>query len=143
MEVDETDIGLVQVGQKVTVTLDSFPNDPLKLTVDRIDFVSHATSNGGNAFYVEAKIPELKNYRVGMSGNADIVVGSKSDALTISSSSIIDEKYVYLKTGKKFEKRMVSLGLESDILTEVKSGLSEGDVVATDPTSVPQNQIKK
>lgn len=143
MDVDEADIGQVQTGQTTDVSLDAFPDDSLHLTVDSVDFVSHATSTGGNAFSVKVKLPENMAYRVGMSGNADIIVASKSDVLYVSSSSVTDDNYVYVKAGKLFEKRKVSLGLQNDTQAEVLSGLSEGNEVALDPSSIPPKLIKK
>jgi HlyD family secretion protein len=143
MEVDEADIGQVNTGQNVNVSLDAFPDKIIKLKIDKIDFVSHVTSSGGNAFYVEAMLSEPNNYRVGMSGNADIITDSRSNVLTIQSSDIIDNNYVYVKTPKGFVKRMLSLGLQNDTQAQVLSGLSEGDTVAMDPTSVPQNLVVK
>ncbi len=143
MEVDEADIGNVKIGQKVKVSLDSFPDDLLTLIVDKIDFVSHKTSSGGNAFYVEADLPQTDNYRVGMSGNADIIVASKNNVLSVSSSSVTDDDYIYVKKNKLFEKRKIKLGLQTDTEAEVISGLSQGEVVALDPSSVHQNLIKK
>ena len=97
MEVDESDIGQVKVGQNVNVSLDSFPNHTLKLKVNQIDFVSHVTSSGGNAFYVEAMLPQPNNYRVGMSGNADIIIDARHNVLSIQSTDIFDDNYVYVK----------------------------------------------
>jgi len=143
MEVDEADIGQIKVGQSVNVSLDSFPNDNLKLKVNRIDFVSHVTSSGGNAFYVEVTLPMQNNYRVGMSGNADIIIDSRNNVIAIQSSDIFDNNYVYVKTAKGYAKRKLNLGLQSDTEAQVLSGLSEGDTVAIDPTSVPQNLVIK
>jgi hypothetical protein len=142
IEVDEADIGQIKIGQNVNVSLDAFPNDNLKLKISRIDFVSHVTSSGGNAFYVETTLPEQNNYRVGMSGNADIVIDSRNNVLSIQSSDIFDNNYVYVKTTKGFTKRKLNLGLQSDTQAQVLSGLSEGDTVAIDPTSVtPQSVV--
>jgi HlyD family secretion protein len=143
MEVDEADIGHIKIGQNVNVSLDSFPNDNLKLTVDRIDFVSHPTTSGGNAFYVKANLPQNISYRVGMNGNADIIIDSKNNVLVIQTSDLIDDSHVYVKTAKGFSKRKVELGLQNDTQAQVLSGLSEGDTVAIDPTSVPQNLVVK
>lgn len=143
MEIDEADIGQIKEGQKLTVSLDAFPDKSLSLNVDKIDFASHTTTSGGNAYYVEAKIPEIKNYRVGMNGNADIIVATIKNVPVISLSSITDEAYVYVKKDSKFEKRTVKLGLQSDTQAEIKSGLSEGESVAIDPSSVPPNLIIK
>jgi RND family efflux transporter MFP subunit len=143
MEVDESDIGKVKIGQEADVSLDSFPNNTFKLKVDQIDFVSHVTSSGGNAFYVEAMLPQSNNYRVGMSGNSDIIIDSRSNVLAIQSTDIFDNNYVYVKTPQGFVKTKLNLGLQNDTLAQVMSGLSEGDTVAIDPTSVPQNLVVK
>ena len=142
MEVDEADIGNIRDGQKVDVSLDAFPDKMLHLSVDKIDFVSHTTSSGGNAYYVKAGLPQDDNYRVGMGGNADIIISSKKHVLSIQSSDI-DNNYVYVEKNNKFQKRKVQIGLESDTEAEVLSGLNEGDIVALDPTTIPQNQIIK
>lgn len=143
IEVDETDIGQVKIGQDVNISLDAFPNDILKLKISKIDFVSHVTSSGGNAFYVETVLPGQNNYRVGMSGNADVIIDSKNNVLSIQSSDIFDNNYVYVKTSKGYVKRQLNLGLQNDTQAQVLSGLSEGDTVAIDPASVPQNLIVK
>jgi HlyD family secretion protein len=78
-----------------------------------------------------------------MSGNADIIIDSRNNVLSIQSSDIFDNNYVYVKTAKGFAKRKLNLGLQSDTQVQVLSGLSEGDTVAIDPTSVPQKQIIK
>jgi len=143
MEIDEADIGQIKIGQSVSVSLDSFPNENLKLTVSKIDFVSHMTSSGGNAFYVSATFSEQKDYRVGMSGNADIIIASRPNTLSIQSTDIFDNNYVYVKAVDGFVKRKLNLGLQSDTLAQVLSGLSAGDTVAIDPTSVPQNSVVK
>lgn len=143
MEVDEADIGQVEIGQNVNVSLDSFPNDNLKLTVSNIDFVSHLTSSGGNAFYVKANLPPNPSYRIGMSGNSDIITAVKYNVLAIQATDVFDNNYVYVKVAKGFEKRKIELGLQNDTQAEVLAGLSEGDTVAIDPSSVPQNLVIK
>jgi RND family efflux transporter MFP subunit len=143
MEVDEADIGLIKIGQDVNVSLDSFPNKTLKLKVTKIDFVSHKSSSGGNTFYVYTALPMGDLYRVGMNGNADIIIDQRKNVLSISSSSIFSDNYVYVKRQNKFVKTKVSLGLQSDTNLEVLSGVSNGDTVALDPNSVPQNLISK
>jgi RND family efflux transporter MFP subunit len=143
MEVDEADIGQIKEGQTINASLDSFPNDNLKLVVDKIDFVSHKTTSGGNAFYVSAKFLQIKNYRVGMSGNADIIVDSRYNVLSISSASLFEDNYVYLKINNGFEKRKVELGIQNDTQAQILSGLSEGDLVAIDPSSVPPSMVIK
>jgi RND family efflux transporter MFP subunit len=143
MEVDEADIGQVKLGQSANVSLDAFPNDNLKFAVDKIDFISHLTTSGGNAFYAKANLPQNSSYRVGMNGNADIIVDAKYNVLSIQTTDIFDNNYVYVKTAKGYMKKKIVLGLQNDTQAQVLSGLSEGDTVAIDPTSVPQNLVVK
>lgn len=138
MEVDEADIGSVNEGQEVDVSLDAFSNENLTLNVSNIDLVSHTTSSGGNVFTVKAKLTSLGKYRVGLGGNAEIIVAKKEDVIVISSSCVTDDGYVYVKTGKKYQKTKVSTGIQNDTQVEIKSGISAGDVIASDPTSLPK-----
>lgn len=140
MEVDEADITRIRDGQEVEITLDPYPETKLKLKVDRIDFITHTTSTGGNAYDVIADIPDNPDYkyRVGMNGNADIVTGRKNNALIIPLSSIVDEDRVLVKIPRGFVKRTVKLGLQTDTSAEVVSGLSLGEEVASEPSIVPQ-----
>ncbi len=143
LEVDQADIGKVTLGQKVKIVLDAFQDKTLVKSVDKVDFVSHATTSGGNAYYVEALLPMDSGFRVGMSGNADIIIATKDNVLTIPASSVTDDNTVYKKQNDKYIKTKVKLGLQNDTLSEVISGLLEGDTVAIDPSSVPQNLIVK
>jgi RND family efflux transporter MFP subunit len=143
MDVDEADIGNIQVDQPVNVSLDAFPNTIVKLKVLQIDFVSHLTTSGGTAFTVKAALPFNNRYRVGISGNADIITSTKFDVLNIPLSSVMEDNTVYVQTGKNYLKKKITLGLQSDTITEVRSGLSQGEIVAVDPISVPQQSIVK
>lgn len=140
MDVDEADIAKVQKGQKVHVSLDAYPDDTFTYPVSNIDFVSHTTTNGGNAFTVQVNLPasQIGKYRVGMNGNAEIITGEADHVLTVPLSSIFDTNAVYVKTAKNtYEKRRVTLGLENDTDAEVKNGLEAGDQVLVDPSQVP------
>lgn len=138
MEVDEADISKVKVGQDVEVVLDSFPDRTLHLMVSSIDFVTHTTSTGGNAYNVKAKLSQNNDYRVGMDGNAQIITDKKPNVVTVSLSSLFDNNKVYVKVGNKYEKRTLKLGLQNDTSAEVLGGLNEGETVVADPTLVPK-----
>jgi len=139
MEVDEADIGKIKEGQEVTMNLDPYPDDNIDLTVDYIDFSTHTTSTGGDAYYVKAKMNYDNSdykYRVGMNGNAEIILGKKEDVLLIPLTSIFDDNKVYIKQGKKYIKKQVKLGVENDSYAEITSGIKEDDEIVLDPTQV-------
>ncbi|MGH7246265.1 MAG: efflux RND transporter periplasmic adaptor subunit, partial [Candidatus Levyibacteriota bacterium] len=142
MDVDEADIGKVTVGQNVNVSLDAYPDETLHMQVSKIDFNSHTTSNGGNAFTVEVGLQQSANgnykYRVGMNGNADITVAQKENVLIIPIVSLVDDgASVYVQNGKKFMKKKVTTGLESDTEVEITGGLQENDIVVLEPSRIP------
>ena len=143
MEIDEADISKLREGQTVDVIFDAYPDKKLNLTIESIDFVTHTTSTGGSAYDVKAKIMTDNSnyqYRIGMNGNAEIILSKKQHILTVPLASLVDENKVYVKTSKGFEKKTLKLGQENDTSVEVLSGLSAGDVVATDPTLIPNKK---
>jgi len=139
MEVDEADIAKIKEGQQVKVTLDPYPDKTLYLTVQSIDFVTHTTSTGGNAYDVKAAMSQSNNlsYRVGMNGNAEIILLKKQNVLAVPLASLVEDNKIYIKTKKGFVKKTLKLGIQNDTSSEVLSGLSEGDQIVSDPTLVP------
>lgn len=148
MDVDEADIGKVKIGQKVVLNLDAYPDENVTIPISFIDFTSHTTSTGGNAYTVEIPLIDQSamKYRVGMNGNVEIVINKKDHVLKIPLTAIADETYVYVKTGNYFEKRKIKLGLQSDSDAQVINGLSPKAVIAIQPTEAakhakPKNQM--
>jgi hypothetical protein len=144
IDVDEADIGKVEPGKQVKVVLDPYPNQTLSLAVASIDFVTHATSTGGSAYTVETPLPQNNNmsYRIGMNGDAEIILDERKQVLTIPISSITNDHFVYVRTPKGFEKRDIKIGLTNDTDAEVLTGLQQEDKVALDPTQA-QLQLAK
>lgn len=142
VDVDESDIGKIHIGQSVKISLDAYPDEPVYATVISIDFASHTTSTGGNAYTVETELPldSAERYRIGMNGDAEIILSEKRNVALIPLSSIVDDEYVYVQGPKTFEKRKIKLGIQNDIDAEVKSGLKVGEKVAVAPTEVEKRQ---
>jgi len=137
MDVDQADIGKVKIGQPVSILFDAYPTEAIHMSVSKIDFVSHTTANGGNAYTVEASLPDNSNYtyRVGMQANADITTAEKKNVLQIPLQAVTDDSFVYVKMQGRFVKRKVTLGLQNDTNTQILSGLSQEDIVALDPVA--------
>ncbi len=75
VEVDEVDIGRVQVGQSGSLALSSLPWDRQDLVVERITPLAKAV-DGRNVFEVEARLVAPRaDLRPGLLGRADLVVG--------------------------------------------------------------------
>lgn len=147
IEVDEADIGKIKIGIPAKITLESFPDDPIHLNITKIDFASHTSANGGNVFNAEVKLPDNSDYKykIGMTGDAEIIMSEKNKTLTVPLGSIFDGKYVYVKNNTGFAKREVKLGIQSDTDREVLSGLSDSEEVAIVPDNVEalQKNTKK
>lgn len=146
-EVDEADIGKVRTGQPVKILLESYPEDAINLLVTKIDFSSHTSINGGNVFDVEAELPINSDYKykIGMTGDAEIILSEKSNVLTVPLGSIFNNEYVYVKKKEGFEKRKIVPGIQSDIYREVISGLNDNEEIAVIPDEVEimQNSQKR
>ncbi len=145
MDIDEADINRVRLDEGVKVTLDAFPNQPIDILITSIDFATHTTTTGGNAYTVEAAMPDNSNlaYRIGMNGDVEIISSEKPNVLMIPQASVANGDYVYVKSGDEFKKRKVSLGVKNDTDVEVISGLKEGEKVALDPTEAEKVKKKR
>lgn len=142
IEVDESDVGNVKVSDPVDVNLDAYPDKTLNLSVDSIDFNSQTSDTGGTVFNVDAALPsDGIDYRLGMNGDAEIIVKKMQDVIIISLASLTDDNAVYVKEGDTFRKQKVKIGIQSDTEVEILNGLDEGDEVALQPDKVAE-QLK-
>jgi len=86
--VDEADIGKVEEGQKVTFTVDAFPNDRFNGVVKQVRYSPEVISNVVTyTTIVEVNNPELK-LRPGMTATVSIVVGEARDKLLVPNSAL-------------------------------------------------------
>lgn len=135
-EIDEADIGKINIGQPIEVTFDAFPDRNVSLEVNEIDFVSHLSDSGATVYTVKAIINDTSGYRIGMNGDIEVVIERKTDILTVPLSSMIDDKHVYVKKENKYEKREIITGIQSDTDIEVKEGLTLNEEIALIPEEV-------
>jgi len=144
VNVDETDIGGVSLGQKVKITLDAFPGQEFEGEVIKISFASITTTGGGTVFPVEISLPENTNlmFKVGMNGDAEIITQKKEGVLLIPASAVWqreDKNYVWKVVGGKAKKQEVKIGSEAEDSVEILGGLVEGEMVISEKVS----QIKE
>ena len=140
-DVPESDIDKIKIGQKGQATFDAFLSDEIfEFEVTEVE--PTATIIQDVVYYrVTFKIlTEEKRIKSGMSTDIDILTAEKKDVLAVSNQAIKNEdgkRYVeILETGtdqQKIVKRAdVKAGLRGDSgLTEIVSGLSEGEEVIT------------
>ncbi len=133
--VDETDIGKVKPGQKATFVVDAYPNRVFEGVVRTI--YPGAIIRNNVVFYdvqIVIKSPYSGLLRPDMTADVTIVAGEKKNALVVPAAAVKvgmnGKSYVMVKEGKKWVRRVVETGWESEGKVEVLKGLREGEVVA-------------
>lgn len=133
--VDEADIAKVAPGQKASITLDAFEDKKLESEVSYVAFSSNETSSG-TTFEVRLPLAYLldsRSLRIGLNGDAQIVLNRKDNALTIpliSTREREEKVFVDVRTGEDtFEEREITIGLRTDELVEVLTGLDESEEI--------------
>jgi HlyD family secretion protein len=135
-KVDETDIGMVKVGQPVRVSVDAYKNRAFHGKVFRIAPMGVEKDNV-TRFEVRVSIMnDLDLLKVAMSANAEIVLEEHHDVLVIPESSLIynERKETFVEVpdvSTRTGRRQVAIktGLSNGARTEVLNGLKLGDKV--------------
>jgi len=153
MEVDETDVPSVKVGQRATVTIDAYPNKTFPGLVTevasspiKVNGVAPGTTQAVN-FEVKIQVENPPpGVRPGFSASADIITGTRPKALAIPIQALVVREKPGTKVGKpqdeegvfvvqngavKFE--TVKTGLSGDSAIELVSGGKEGQQIVTGP----------
>ncbi len=138
MSIDELDIQKVKVGQKVAVTADAFEGQKFSGTVTNVSLES-TYSNGVSTYPVTVTLDEAGNLIPGMNVDGVITLEEANDVLAIPVDALMRGNRVYVKDDTVTEQQgpvpagfravEVETGLTSESYVEIKSGLSEGDVV--------------
>lgn len=135
-EVDEIDIGRINISQPVRIILDAYEDENVDSQIERVAMKATPSTkaSGGTVFLVHAHLPsDYMKFRLGMNGSMIIILKKVENALTVPISSVIsrdDKEYVRVKVGNnKAEEREVKTGIESDERVEIVSGLSASDEI--------------
>lgn len=133
-EVDEIDVAEVVPGQQVVIEVDALP----ELTIDGevLSVSSLPQVSAGVVLYevqISFEFPKGSGLRVGMSANADIIINESKDVLLIPTRAIQlnnqGNAIVEVKTDKQIEERKVITGISDGFMTEIVSGLEEGEII--------------
>jgi HlyD family secretion protein len=150
VEVDETDVVNVEVGQEAEVKVDAFPDLIIKGEVTEVG--SSALTKLGTARAEEAKdfkvvitlINPPKNLKPGLSASADIITARKENVLAIPISALVlredkekkkEIEGVYIVKNGRAYFQSVEKGIMGEMMLEIKSGLKEGQKVVVGPYS--------
>ncbi len=160
-DVDEADIGSVAEGQRVTFTVDAYPNDIFEGTVTQVRLEATETSNVITyETIINAPNADLK-LKPGLTANVTIYTQEERDILylplkslrfvpeppkgasiapeqapeNIESSMLPDNEHRrtvwVMKDNGALEPRTVEIGMDNGVNIVIRNGLAEGEKVAT------------
>ncbi len=138
----EIDVISVKPGQKVTMTMDAFPDKTF--TGEVLALNTSGQSSSGVTSYPTIIVFDnsLDNRYPNMSVSANIIIDSKTDVLTIPTSALQTTDGIstvkVLKDGQ-ISQETVEVGISDNTNTEIISGLNEGEVVVVSTTSATTN----
>ena len=131
--IDEIDIAQVRLGQEAIVILDALPEREIE---GKVTFISQrGTIEAGVVSYKTTVTLETatEGLRDGMSATADILIERDENVLLVRNRVIqgsLAQPWVEVVTPEgNVERRDITIGLSDGIVTEVLSGLTEGEKV--------------
>ncbi len=135
ISVDETDILSLEVGQEVSVGVESIGDDSYTGTVSEID-----TLGSSGIYSVKVTLPKASGMLSGMTADVDVTIQGVENALLIPADAIRKTSataYVYTAYDAETDTLggmvEVTTGLTNGTYTEITSGLQEGDTVYYSP----------
>jgi HlyD family secretion protein len=156
VEVDETDVVGIKLGQEANVRVDAFPDTVFKGKVTEIGSSALQRATGG-ATTQEAKdfkvVVTLENpsqrLKPGLSASADIITAQKKSVLAVPISSLIlrdraaaagdrpdakkEEEGVFTVENGRVKFQPVEKGISGGMSMEITSGLKESQDIVTGP----------
>lgn len=131
---DQSEVVDLQVGQKVKLILDSYPDEEFSGEVVLVSYTPE-TGEAGSVYEVKVKFVDfdydISKFRLGMTGDARFSLEEKADVLYVPPQYVnSDSSGAYVSTKKRNGKTYVDVGLEGEERVEIKGdSVSEGTVV--------------
>ncbi len=131
--VGEADVARLKLGQVATITIDAIGTDK-RLTGKVTSLDPVATIQQGVPVYGVDVTLDLSDpaIRAGMSGTANVITASKRDVLVVPNIAIRNlsgrRGVQVLRDGQPVDVTDVQFGISNEQVTEVTSGLAEGDL---------------
>ena len=149
-DIDEADIGGVQEGQRVSFTVDAFPDDHFEGQVTQVR--QQATTESNVVTYevvISAPNKDLK-LKPGLTANVTIFTMEKNDVMSVPSKALRfipteallekgqtisdceGEHKLWTLEDNTFKAHKVEIGTSNGMVTEIISGIPEGTEILTD-----------
>jgi membrane fusion protein (multidrug efflux system) len=130
IEVVEKDVPLIQVGQKVEVRAEAYPNRVFEGTVTRI---VQALNRATRTMTIEIDLPNKDHVlKGGMFARVEVLVGTHRNAIQIpidAVSRLEDSQYVYIVREGKAQRVPVEIGVRAESRVEITKGLNGSEQV--------------
>ena len=132
-EIDQEDVTKIKVGQKATISIDSFPGRTFDSEITHISFIP-VTGQSSTVYEIRFMLPvdnQDLSYRLGMDGDALITLKEEPQALVIPLDALNDDgkSFIWVKVDNKLSKKYVTTGIENDTEVQILEGLNPNDVV--------------
>jgi HlyD family secretion protein len=134
VDVPESDIIKVKVGNQAKITLDAYGEDVI--FNGTVVFIDLASTSIQDVVYYKVKValePTTYEIKQGMTANIDLETAQKSDVLVIPARALKEDtdgkKYVEILVNGQVERKEITIGLRGDQGIEVTSGLSENEEI--------------
>ena len=157
--VDEADIGGVKEGNRVTFTVDAYPDDTFEGTVKQVRLEATTTNNVVTyEVVISAPNADLK-LKPGLTANVTIYTQERSGVLAVANKAlrftptketvgkdikIVDcngKNKVWTLNGNTLTAHPVTIGQSDGINTEITKGLKQGDKIVTEiVVNVPEEE---
>jgi HlyD family secretion protein len=157
MEIDETSIPSVALGQAARVHVDAYPNKTFDGVVTEVGNSPIVAAQGAANLAIKFKVKvQIKNppegIKPGLSVQADILTGFRSKVLTVPLQALVvrdaeerkpgdpppatppkEQEGVFLVEGGKAVFKPITTGLLGELSVEVTQGLSGGETLISGP----------
>ncbi|MBO4673714.1 MAG: efflux RND transporter periplasmic adaptor subunit [Bacteroidaceae bacterium] len=149
-DIDEADIGGVKEGQRVSFTVDAYPEDTFEGAVTQVRQQATTESNVVTYEVVISAPNEQLKLKPGLTANVTIYTLEKNGVLAVPAralrftpnEALLQEgetvedveghTKVWTKEGNTFKAHKVEIGTSNGMLTEIVSGVAAGTEVITD-----------
>ena len=159
-DIDEADIGGVVEGQRVSFTVDAYPDDVFNGKVTQVRQEATTESNVVTYEVVISAPNENLKLKPGLTANVTIYTMEKNDVLCVPvkalrfspNEALLEEgetvedckapHKLWTREGKTFKAHAVETGVTNGTMTEIVSGINEGAKVLTDfqmPMAMPSS----
>jgi HlyD family secretion protein len=141
LNIHESLIKKIKVGQKAEIRIESFPNIVFEGTVTSVSQLADSTrpwlTGGVKQYPTVVKLDDLKSQEIkpGMTAEAKVLVGELADVLVVPVQAVAEHKgefYAFVEKKGQVKLQKLKIGENNETHVQVLEGLAEGEKVALD-----------